>query len=102
MQISGSNLIESTLKNYFGHTSFLPLQRETIVSTMAGESVLTVAGTGGGKSLIYLLPAVLSSKVTMVVSPLKSTLVRVNLLVIFRYILGQNESRMRVTIVLFL
>ena len=72
MQISGSDLIESTLKNYFGHTSFLPLQRETIVSTMAGESVLTVAGTGGGKSLMYLLPAVLSSKVTMVVSPLKS------------------------------
>jgi superfamily II DNA helicase RecQ len=53
MQISGSDLIESTLKNYFGHTSFLPLQRETIVSTMAGESVLTVAGTGGGKSLMY-------------------------------------------------
>ncbi len=72
MQISGSDLIESTLKNYFGHTSFLPLQRETIVSTMAGESVLTVAGTGGGKSLMCLLPAVLSSKVTMVVSPLKS------------------------------
>ena len=39
---------------------------------MAGENVLTVAGTGRGKSLMYLLPAVLSSKVTMVISPLKS------------------------------
>ena len=72
MQISGSDSIESTLKNYFGYTSFLPLQQETITSTMAGENVLAVAGTGGGKSLMYLFPAVLSSKVTMVISPLKS------------------------------
>ena len=64
--------MESTLKNYFGYTSFLPLQQETIISTMAGENVLTIAGTGRGKSLMYFLPAVLSSKVTMVISPLKS------------------------------
>ena len=72
MQISGSDLIESTFKNYFGYTSFLPLQQETIMSTMAGENVLTVAGTGRGKSLMYLLSAVLSSKVTMVISPFES------------------------------
>ena len=69
MQTLGSDLIDEALRNDFGHTSFLPLQRETIVSTMTGE---TVAGTGSGKSLMYLLPAVLSLKVTMVISPLKS------------------------------
>lgn len=72
MQISGSDLIESTLKNYFGYTSFRPLQQEKIISTIVPENVLTIAGTGGGKSLMYLLPAIHSSKVTMVISPLKS------------------------------
>ena len=71
-QILGSNLIDAALRNFFRHTSILPLQRQTIISTMAGESILTVSGTGGGKSLMYSLPTVLSSKVTMVISPLKS------------------------------
>lgn len=33
---------------------------------------MTVVGTGGGKSLTFLLPAVLSSKPTVVVTPVKS------------------------------
>lgn len=77
---SNSSLIHTTLRNYFGFASFISLQEETIVSTMAGNNVLTVVGTGGGKTLTYLLPAVLSSNPTLVISPIKSliddTLVR--------------------------
>lgn len=39
---------------------------------MNGINVLTVAGTGGGKTLMYLLPAVLASKPTLVITPIKS------------------------------
>ena len=62
-------LIDNTLRQYFGFTSFRPLQRETIMATMNGEDVMTVVGTGGGKTLMYLLPAVISSNITLVVSP---------------------------------
>ena len=65
-------LLESALKKYFGHETFRPLQRETIEATLAGKSVLTVAGTGGGKTLMFLLPAINSDKLTLVISPIKS------------------------------
>ncbi|CAB4039654.1 atp-dependent dna helicase, partial [Paramuricea clavata] len=39
------------------------------MATMNGENVMTVVGTGGGKTLMYLLPAVISSNITLVVSP---------------------------------
>jgi superfamily II DNA helicase RecQ len=39
---------------------------------MAEKNVLTVVGTGGGKTLTYLLPDVLSSHPTLVLSPIKS------------------------------
>ena len=72
VDLDTGELIENTLKHFFGFSSFRPLQRETIVSTMNMEDVMTVVGTGGGKSLTYMLPAVLSSKPTVVVSPIKS------------------------------
>jgi RecQ family ATP-dependent DNA helicase len=66
------DVLDSTLLHYFGFESFRPLQRETIESTLKGENVMTVVGTGGGKSMMYLLPAVLASKPSLVVSPTKS------------------------------
>jgi superfamily II DNA helicase RecQ len=68
----GEDLLESALKKYFGHESFRPLQKETIEATLAGKSVLTVVGTGGGKTLMFLLPGILSDKLSLVVSPIKS------------------------------
>lgn len=72
VDLDTGEMIDNTLKHYFGFSSFRPLQRETIVSTMNKKDVTTVVGTGGGKSLTYLLPSVLSSKPTLVVSPIKS------------------------------
>ena len=34
--------------------------------------MLTVAGTGGGKTLMFLLPTIISDKLTLVISPIKS------------------------------
>ena len=65
-------IIDNALRQYFGFMSFRPLQRETIMATMSGKDVMTVVGTGGGKSLMYLLPAVISTKTTLVISPITS------------------------------
>ncbi|MCS6802054.1 MAG: RecQ family ATP-dependent DNA helicase [Chloroflexota bacterium] len=63
-------MLETTLRDTFGYTSFRPGQREIIEATIAGRDVLAVLPTGGGKSLTYQLPALLSEGVTLVISPL--------------------------------
>ena len=70
---NGSNdLLQVTLEKFFGHSSFKPKQRETISATMSGKNVLAIIGTGGGKSLTFMLPAILATKPTLVVSPTRS------------------------------
>lgn len=64
--------LSQTLKDSFGLDGFRPLQRETVEAVLAGQSVLTVFATGGGKSLCYQLPALLLPGVTVVFSPLIS------------------------------
>ncbi len=65
-------MIDNTLKNFFGFSSFYSLQRETIVAKVSKKDVMTVVGTGAGKSLTYLLPTVLPSKPTLVICLIKS------------------------------
>ncbi|MEA3293292.1 MAG: DNA helicase RecQ [Patescibacteria group bacterium] len=64
--------IYKTLRRYWGYSSFLPLQKETILSILKGEDSLTVLPTGGGKSLCFQLPALLKQGMAVVVSPLIS------------------------------
>ncbi|MGI5864805.1 MAG: RecQ family ATP-dependent DNA helicase [Myxococcales bacterium] len=54
----------------FGFPSFRPGQRTLIEAVLAGRDVLGVLPTGGGKSLIYQLPALTLGGITLVVSPL--------------------------------
>ena len=54
----------------FGFTEFRPRQEAIIAAALAGEDVLAVLPTGGGKSLCYQLPALTRPGLTIVVSPL--------------------------------
>jgi ATP-dependent DNA helicase RecQ len=49
--------LEETLKAVFGFDSFREGQRDVVDSVLAGQDVLAVFPTGGGKSLLYQLPA---------------------------------------------
>jgi ATP-dependent DNA helicase RecQ len=55
-----------------GYADFRPGQREAIESLLAHRRLLLVAPTGGGKSLIYQLPASLLPGTSLVISPLIS------------------------------
>lgn len=55
-----------------GYSAFRPGQREAIEAILHERRLLLVAPTGGGKSLIYQLPAVVLGGTTLVISPLIS------------------------------
>ena len=64
--------MKEILRKYWGYTSFRPKQEEIISSALAGEDVLAILPTGGGKSLCFQLPAMMREGLAIVVSPLIS------------------------------
>jgi ATP-dependent DNA helicase RecQ len=67
---AGRDQLHLLLKQYFGFSSFRPLQEEIIRDSLAGKDLFAVLPTGGGKSLCFQLPALVRPGLTVVVSPL--------------------------------
>lgn len=59
-----------TLRDTFGFDGYRPGQEEIVDAALAGEDLLAIMPTGGGKSLCYQLPAITREGLTVVVSPL--------------------------------
>jgi ATP-dependent DNA helicase RecQ len=70
MQSASMPELLSALKKYFGYDTFRPHQQDIIADAIAGRDSFALLPTGGGKSLCFQLPAVLSEGLTVVVSPL--------------------------------
>ncbi len=62
-------LKQELLKN-FGFRSFKQPQEEIILNLLAGNDTFVIMPTGGGKSLCYQLPAIMSDGCAIIVSPL--------------------------------
>ena len=62
--------LQSKLKEIFGFDTFKGDQEAVIRSILAGEDTFVIMPTGGGKSLCYQLPAIISKGTAIVVSPL--------------------------------
>ena len=59
-----------TLKKYWGYASFRPLQEDIIRSVRAGNDTLGLMPTGGGKSITFQVPAMITPGTCLVITPL--------------------------------
>ena len=62
--------LHQALQQQFGFNKFIGTQEKVIESLLAGHDTFVIMPTGGGKSLCYQLPAMVSEGVAIIVSPL--------------------------------
>ena len=60
----------AALKKYFGFSSFKGDQEAIINDVLQGNNTFVIMSTGGGKSMCYQLPALISGGTAIIVSPL--------------------------------
>ena len=65
-----SKILHDNLKKVFGFNKFRGQQEEIIRHLLNGNDSMVIMPTGGGKSMCYQLPALLSEGLAIVVSPL--------------------------------
>lgn len=65
-----SKTLKDALQKYFGFKDFKHPQEDVIKSLMSGKDTFVIMPTGGGKSLCYQLPAIITEGCALVVSPL--------------------------------
>ena len=63
-------MLTDHLQKHFGFNSFKEPQKDIILSLLAGKDTFVIMPTGGGKSLCYQLPALISDGCAIIVSPL--------------------------------
>jgi ATP-dependent DNA helicase RecQ len=63
---------QNILKQYFGYEEFRAGQAEIISNILSGKNTAGIMPTGGGKSICYQVPALMSEGITLVISPLIS------------------------------
>lgn len=61
---------KDVLKEYWGYDFFRPGQEDIIMAALEGRDVLAILPTGGGKSVCFQVPAIISGGITIVVTPL--------------------------------
>ena len=62
--------LKVALRKYFGFDAFKGQQEKIVTNVLEGRNTFVIMPTGGGKSLCYQLPALLSNGTAIVVSPL--------------------------------
>ena len=65
-------MLENYLQQYYGYNEFRPHQKEIIEAILNKEDVLAILPTSHGKSICYQLPAIISGKPSIVLTPLIS------------------------------
>lgn len=65
-----SSVLTKNLSEYFGFKAFKGNQEQIIRNLLEGRDTFVIKPTGGGKSLCYQLPALVSEGVAIIVSPL--------------------------------
>ena len=65
-----TELLHKNLKNFFGFNTFKGKQEAIIRNLLEGNDNMVIMPTGGGKSMCYQLPSLMSNGVSIIVSPL--------------------------------
>ena len=68
--IANDIILTEQLQKHFGFNSFKEPQKEIINSLLSGKDTFVIMPTGGGKSLCYQLPAIISEGCAIIVSPI--------------------------------
>jgi len=63
-------MLKQNLQKYFNFSQFRSGQEEIVQKILDGRDVVALMPTGGGKSLCYQLPAVISDGISVIISPL--------------------------------
>lgn len=64
--------IRDTLRQHWGYNDFRPVQLEIIRSVLAGNNTIGLLPTGGGKSITFQVPTMMTDGMALVVTPLIS------------------------------
>ena len=70
MTLTANKSLTDSLKHYFGFSKFKGHQEKIIQSVLKGKDTFVIKPTGGGKSMCYQLPALLSEGTAIIISPL--------------------------------